>query len=726
VIRIAAANATAQEKADAGPYVCPGDGTDWTVVRQALLDLPIDGGTLLFSSGTFDFGLNNVKIEHMHNIWLVGQGIDVTFIKNAPPNTADLEPFSYSDADGAVVRDMTIRSEPNLRYTSDALDFDNSDNVLVERVKITASPARGIIFDGKDQVGQPGWQSHNNVVRNCIVTGCALSGIELLCAENCQIIDCTVYGNAEHGVNIAAQSNSLRHSIGNTVSGGSYTNNGKNGIAIFAGESNTVQNVNCSGNAQNGVMIRPHPYESLKSVGNVLSGGTFSANTWHGVQIVDSDSTAVDGVQCLDNNLDGVRILTEKYGATGNRIENSGCTNTRLPRKQDWGITLIGTSPAVADTIVRNNDLCGNLRGSLNDQAVNTTTSGNACFDASGPTSTPTPTRTPTSTPTSTATRTPTSTNTATATNTPTNTPTATSTPTNTATATNTPTATSTPTSTPSPTNTPTATPSPTNTPTVVPQDPKVVLNKTKSKYNGVVRAQISGFAPFHQVTLTWPDGREFPPAQTDANGNATASFRTPLVPYGTYTVRASDSAGHSATDTLRVIPRVLLAPDSSGQGGTVVRIYYYGYIPGNRVEAWFYTGTSHEVIGSAVTIAANGRGTRLITIPKGASLGDHLIRGKVIGVSRSASATFTVTASAGAAIDETATPTPPPPATETPTETPEPTVEMSPVPEPTATAPAEESPTVVPTPEPTGTVSPTVGPTATDLPAPAASPAEG
>ena len=275
------------------------------------------------------------------------------------------------------------------------------------------------------------------------------------------------------------------------------------------------------------------------------------------------------------------------------------------------------------------------------------------------------------------------------------------------------------------------------------PRNPTLSLDKTKSKYNGRVTATLTDFAPNSAVTLRWPrpyqvtsgpnKGQvtdELVSGTTDASGNAILSFRTPLEPLENYTITATDGAGNPATATLRVIPRIMLAPEYEGPTGFRFRIYFYGYAPGDRVQVQWYTesGSSYDVL-KTITVADTGRASTILYVPDNASTDEHLIRGKVIGVSRSTTTTFTVTGP-GSAEEPTATPTPEPTKTPTPepTLTPEPTATVEPTPEPTVEVPTETptpEPTIgEPSPEPTGEVPteepvPTETVTPTEIPAP-------
>jgi len=264
-----------------------------------------------------------------------------------------------------------------------------------------------------------------------------------------------------------------------------------------------------------------------------------------------------------------------------------------------------------------------------------------------------------------------------------------------------------------------TRTPTRTATRTPSPDMPQLALSKTKSKYNGVVEASFSGFTPGAVVTLAWPDGTVMATATVDGAGAGTATFRTPLVPYGTYRLGARDPSGNAASASLSVIPRILLN-ETEGPTTTRLRVYFYGFAPGEQVEVrWYATdGTAYAVL-TTITIADTGRGSSLITIPATTGVGTHKVMGRVIGVARSTSTTFSVTADvSGTALGGSIATATPSPRAEEPTGAPT----VSATPEPTSTPTPQ--PSLTPEPTATPTVEPTATPSATPTSEPTATPA--
>ena len=270
----------------------------------------------------------------------------------------------------------------------------------------------------------------------------------------------------------------------------------------------------------------------------------------------------------------------------------------------------------------------------------------------------------------------------------------------------------------------------------LIARDPTLTLDKEKSKFNGPVVATLTEFAPNTSVTLRWP--REFEitsgpddgdfttllaSGMTDDSGQATLTFRTPLEPLGDYKVTARDSEGGKDDATLRVIPRILLNEDD-GPTTTTLRVYFYGFGPGDRIDVrWHANGSvssSFRVL-KTITVASNGRASSLVTIPSNTGVGTRMVVGKVVGVSRSASTPFEVTAGGVSVDDATATPT----RTASPTRTATPASEITPTVTPTATPEPEATATATVAPEPpsTQTPGPTPEPTETPTSVPPASP---
>jgi hypothetical protein len=119
----------------------------------------------------------------------------------------------------------------------------------------------------------------------------------------------------------------------------------------------------------------------------------------------------------------------------------------------------------------------------------------------------------------------------------------------------------------------------------------------------------------------------------TNGAGSVTLGFRTPLEPLGNYEVTARDASGNQAVDILRVIPRILLN-ETSGPTDTNLRVYFYGFGPGDRIDVRWHSGSTRDSsfrVLTTIRVASNGRASSLITIPSNTGLGDRLVVGKVV-----------------------------------------------------------------------------------------------
>jgi parallel beta-helix repeat protein len=215
------------------------------------------GGRIQFEAGNFDLGTGDFHLRDIANIEFAGRGIDVTIIRNNTSVAADTEPFNMGHTDWITVRDLTVHAAGAFRSTSDALDFDDGNHTLVERVKVTSSRARGIIFDGK---GPGGDTAENNVVRDCVITsGVPSDGIELLAASNNRIENCTITGVGGHGIQMTKSSSSAAQAnkkssdnviVDNTIQGAAL-----DGVNVNSGDRNQILSNGISLNGRDGTRI---------------------------------------------------------------------------------------------------------------------------------------------------------------------------------------------------------------------------------------------------------------------------------------------------------------------------------------------------------------------------------------------------------------------------------------------------------------------------------------
>lgn len=390
-----------------------------TVVESAVADLDAAGGGLVtFQGGEFDLGADRFRLRGVDDVTFQGQGIDVTILRNSSSVAGDTEVFDMGRVNRVQIRNLTVFAGGPFRSTSDGIDCDTCDDVVIENVKVSGSRARGIIFDGKDNVGDR--DAVRNIIRNCIVVGVPSDGIELLASSQNTIQGCQIRDVGGYGIQITKSSSSAsqpnKKSNDNVVSGNTVENSGSDGININGSDRNQV-------------------------TGNTILNSSDDTSGRDGIRI-----QSADGIACDDNV-----------------INQNRASDTQAVKTQAYGLSI--RSSACHRTVVGTNDFAGNRVGAINDQGTGTLYT---------PTATPTATRSPT--PTATATATPTASATRTPTASATRTPTPTSAPSFTPTATMSSPPTSTPSASLTPTSTPAQTAVPTNTPTsaTTPSPPRI------------------------------------------------------------------------------------------------------------------------------------------------------------------------------------------------------------------------------------------------------------
>jgi parallel beta-helix repeat protein len=298
------------------------------VVESAAYELnSFDGGTITFQAGEFDLGAEWFEFYDLTDITFEGQGIDVTVVLNVADAETDTEPFDFSRSDRITIHDMTVSAGGPPRSTSDALDFDAGDYNTVERVKVTSSRGRGIVFDGKDIHAGVLATADNNIVRDCVITGIPGDGIELLASSSNRIENCEIVDVGGHGIQINKSSSIAsqpdKKPNDNIISGNYIDNAGGDGINLISGDR------------------------------NILTGNTILNSS--------DDKAYQDGIQITSGN---------SISCDDNIVEFNTATDNQTIKTQRYGLSI--SSSYCNRTVVADNDFSGNENGDILDIGTDT------------------------------------------------------------------------------------------------------------------------------------------------------------------------------------------------------------------------------------------------------------------------------------------------------------------------------------------------------------------
>lgn len=283
------------------------------------------GGTVTFDSGTFEFGSDHLEFYDVDDVVFEGQGIGVTVLVNDSDAATDTEPFDFTNSDRITIRDLTVTAAGAPRTTSDAIDFDQGNDVTVERVEIAGSRARGIVFDGKD-LGGAG-TADRNVIRDCEIHDVPGDGIELLASSENLVEGCEITDVGGHGIQINKSSPSAdqpnKKSNDNVVTSNVVDESGRDGINVISGDRNEIR-------------------------GNTITNSSDDVSSRDGIRI-----TTTDSITCDDNVVD---VNT--------------ATDTQAVKTQRYGLNI--TDPLCHRTVVSDNVFTGNLSGEIRDLGTDT------------------------------------------------------------------------------------------------------------------------------------------------------------------------------------------------------------------------------------------------------------------------------------------------------------------------------------------------------------------
>jgi chitodextrinase len=336
-----------------------GGGTTYTgtlklVMESAARDLrAAGGGTMTFATGTFDFGSDRFVGANLENIAILGQGIDATVLQNVSNAAADSEPFDMHDSNRITIRDMTVIAGGSNKSTSDAIDFDGGNDVLIERVKVAGSRGRGIVFDGKDLRSSLPRTADRNVVRDCIIAGVPSDGIELLASNDNTVEGCTVTDVGGHGIQMAKAGSGAgqpnKKSNGNTIVGNFINNSGQDGINVTSGDRNEIlgnEVLNSSDDATGRDGVRIASANSITCDANSISGNTLGDNQTTATQRygLNIASAVCNQTVVGDNTFFGNRLGAINDRGTGTRFETPVPDTTSPSAPTNLTATAVGAN----------------------------------------------------------------------------------------------------------------------------------------------------------------------------------------------------------------------------------------------------------------------------------------------------------------------------------------------------------------------------------------------
>lgn len=294
------------------------------------------GGNIIFAAGDFDFGSEFLKFYDPTDIIFSGQGIDVTVLRNWSNANADTEPFNCSNCDRITIRDMTISAGGPVRSTSDAIDLDDGDDNIIERVKITNTRGRVIIFDGKGEGGH----ANGNVVRDCVIIGpVPYDGIQMLASSSNRIEGCSITGVGRHGIyavkssSIASQPN--KPSDDNVIVGNIVQTAANNGIGVYSGNRNVITGNTVLNNLSNGIYLtgstafpcNDNVVEYNTTTDNQQFGLSIYRSACHRTVVTDNTFSGNGSGDILDNGIDTIYAQTDNTPTP---------TQTDLPFQNQW------------------------------------------------------------------------------------------------------------------------------------------------------------------------------------------------------------------------------------------------------------------------------------------------------------------------------------------------------------------------------------------------------
>jgi len=275
------------------------DGTDAAAVIQAAIDVLTSGGYIFIKRGTYPIG---TRIDHKENVWVYGEGIDVTILEDS---AALDEMWKQSNASNTFLGGLTLEGNKTANKVLVVVREGAAGvikDITFDSIKVRGTAAAGnwmVIF--WDTLSE--WNLQNITLKNSIIEDYAplkdaadnvafsyLDGIKVL-NTTFRDLGYTIFGfyTSKNGYydNVTFDSNSNADFV---ISGHNFV--GKN-LIFKDGEGFTIR---C-------------PEATLDETKNIQVSGVWSNITGTAIEISDSATRSTEDVQ-----VDAIIDTTDDYG----------------------------------------------------------------------------------------------------------------------------------------------------------------------------------------------------------------------------------------------------------------------------------------------------------------------------------------------------------------------------------------------------------------------------
>lgn len=350
-----------QQGTDADPW--PG-----SAIQAAIDDLPVAGGVVFVSSGTWEGGTitvpSDVTLDIRGKIRLA-DSTDANLIENSDQIGGNTNITIMGDG-------VLDGNKANNGATSHGIHLKQCTNSRITGITVQDFNDIGIRVDGASDYDA------RCLVRRCSVSGSGSFGISVVFASITSVIGNLSTGNGSHGIHIAADDvtvmgNLCQSNTGSGILTGSFVgvalignvckSNTSDGIRVAQGETSVIGNL-CWANLS-GIRVTQNKHTV---VGNNCNG-----NNRHGIWINGASFCTVEGnivtdnSEETDNTYDGIFLDGD---SNENSIIGNTCNTLQPTFDQRYGINI--SEAACDDNLVALNILNGNVSGELNDVGTNT------------------------------------------------------------------------------------------------------------------------------------------------------------------------------------------------------------------------------------------------------------------------------------------------------------------------------------------------------------------